>query len=252
MIGEFAAAVSFLTRFPVAGGRALDGRTVARSARWFPLVGLPLGAICAVVLWLSSRIFPPLIAAVIWAGADAALTGALHLDGLADTADGFGGGHTREDILRIMRDHAIGAYGAVALILALLLRVAAVAALDFHARPRHAVVAIVLTPVLGRWAAVLSGAVSESARPDGDSPTRWIGMPELTVATITVAALIAAGMSAASDIVRGPAAWAMVAIASVLWTRLCRRKIGGVTGDTLGAGVVLSECLVLLVFAAAR
>jgi adenosylcobinamide-GDP ribazoletransferase len=253
---EFAAAVSFLTRLPVARGRAFDARQVARSARWFPLVGAMLGGVYAGMLWLCSLVFPALVTGVVLAGVDAVLTGAMHLDGLADTADGFGGGRTREDVLRIMRDHCIGAYGAVALVLALLLRVASVAALvDLHVGSRRAMAAVVLATVLGRWSAVLSGATCDYARPTentgnspGGSPARWMGPAELIVASVCVAVVI----GAMSDFVRGPAAWALVAIASAWWTRSCRRRLGGVTGDTLGAGVELSECLVFLLFVAVR
>jgi adenosylcobinamide-GDP ribazoletransferase len=256
---EFAAAVSFLTRLPIARGQAFDARQVARSARWFPVVGAMLGAIYAAVLWLCSLVFPALVTGVVLACVDAALTGAMHLDGLADTADGFGGGRTREDVLRIMRDHSIGAYGTVALVLELLFKVASVAALvDFHG-PRGAMAAVVLAPVLGRWSAVLSGATCAYARPvdhagnspDG-SPARWMGSTELIIASVCVAAVIAIVMASTSDILLGPAAWALVAIAGVLWAQTCRRRLGGVTGDTLGAGVELSECLVFLLYLAVR
>jgi len=138
-------------------------------------------------------------------------------------------------------------------VLALLLRIMAVTALlGGHSEPRCAIAAIVLAPVLGRWSAVLSGATSRYARATDTSPAVWMGARELIVATITVAAIIAAAIGATSDFVRSLAAGAVVALASALWTRACRRRIGGVTGDTLGAGVELSECLVFLVFAAAR
>jgi cobalamin 5'-phosphate synthase/cobalamin synthase len=230
----------------VARGSLFDGKTVARSARWFPLVGAVLGAIEAGSLWVLAPHLPAAVAAVIVVALDAALTGAMHLDGLADTADGFGGGRSREDVLRIMRDHAIGSYGAVAVVLALALKIAAIAALAGSAR---AVYALALAPALSRWAAVLLGATQPYARPSEDngtgSPTRWIGRTELTVATAT-AALAAAGCG-----LRGAAAWLLAAIVTVLWGRRCARRIGGVTGDTLGVAVVAAECLTLLVFTAA-
>jgi adenosylcobinamide-GDP ribazoletransferase len=252
------AAVSFLTRLPVARGPAFDARDVARSARWFPLVGLILGLVYAAVLWLCSLVFPAFVSAVVLAGVDALLTGAMHLDGLADTADGFGGGRTREDVLRIMRDHAIGAYGAVTLVLVLMLRIAAVSALiDSHGVHR-ALTAVVLAPVLGRWSAVLTGATNPYARADPEgvgSPARWMGRSELIVASITAALVTlvsAAVMGATSDFFRGPVAWLLVAVAGAWWSSRCRRRLGGVTGDTLGAGVELSECLVFLVYVAVR
>jgi cobalamin 5'-phosphate synthase/cobalamin synthase len=241
-----ACAFSFLTRLPVAPGSLFDGKTVARSARWFPLVGAVLGAMEAGALWVLAPRLPAAAAAVIVVALDAALTGAMHLDGLADTADGFGGGRSREDVLRIMRDHAIGSYGAVAVVLALALKIATIAALAGSVR---AIYALVLAPALGRWTAVLLGATQPYARPSEDngtgSPTRWIGRTELAVATV-----IAGGAAAACGL-RGAAAWLLTAIVANLWGRHSARRIGGVTGDTLGVAVMAAECLTLLVFTAA-
>ena len=251
MIGGLAAAVSFLTRVPVGRKAVFDAKDVARSARWFPLVGALLGLISLGALWLLSRLFPPLVVAVLIVAIDAALTGAMHFDGLADTADGFGGGHTREDVLRIMRDHAIGSYGAVALILVIALKIAAIATLAGSTRSFPG---LFLAPVLGRWSTVLLSATQAYARPPRDdtptsvgSPTRLVGRPELIIASVTaVVFAVAAGRWF------GGAGFLLVAVASICWGWRCRRRIGGVTGDTLGAGIEMSECLVLLLFIALR
>jgi len=220
-----------------------DARQVGRSARWFPLVGAILGAISAGALWLALRVFPGLLAAVLVVALQAALTGALHQDGLADTADGFGSGAACDDVLRIMRDHAIGSYGATALVLDLALKVAAISAMSNVPR---VTAALVMAPILGRWSAVLLGATQPYARESG-SPVKFIGRLELAVATITALAI-----AAALDIWRGPVAMAGVAGLMGLWAWRCRRRIGGITGDTIGAGVEFSECLVLLLFVAIR
>jgi cobalamin synthase len=179
---------------------------------------------------------------------DAWLTGAMHYDGLADTADGFGGGLTRDDVLRIMRDHAIGSYGAVAVVLAIALKAAAIASFADLAR---AIPALIAAPALGRWSAVLLSATQPYARPISDdhprsvgSPTRFVGRTELIVATITT--IIIAGLC---GLWRGGLALLLVATFSTFWAWRCRRRIGGVTGDTLGAAIEASACLVLLVFA---
>ena len=238
-----AAALAFQTRLPVARGTAFDAKTVARSARWFPLVGALLGGIYAAAARLLSPVLPAAVAAVLLTALDAALTGALHLDGLADSADGFGGGCTREDVLRIMRDHAIGTYGAVALLLALALRIAALDALIARG---HALPAVFLAPVLGRWTLVLLGATRPYARPpeqDGTgAPARWMGRTELAIATV-----IAASAAAAFGW-RGAAALLFAAAAALVWGWHSTRRIGGITGDTLGAAAVLAESAVLLVF----
>ena len=249
MIADLFAAVAFLTRLPVGGHFGFDAKQVARSQRWFPVVGALLGGIYAGALWLAGPHLPSLVSAVLVVALDAWLTGAMHLDGLADTADGFGGGWSREDALRIMRDHAIGSYGAVAVALAIALKIGAVAALIGSAQ---LVRAIVLAPLLGRWSAVLLSATQPYARPVADdhpksvgSPTRFVGRMELVVATVF--ALVAAALC---DIERGFIACALVAGLAALWAWRCRARIGGITGDTLGACIVASECLVLMLFTA--
>jgi cobalamin 5'-phosphate synthase/cobalamin synthase len=243
------AAFAFLTRLPVWGGRAFGPKEVATSERWFPLVGLVLGAIYAGALWVFGRVFPATICAILLVGLDAWLTGAMHYDGIADSADGFGGGRTREDVLRIMRDHAIGSYGAVALMLTIAIKAAAIA---FLAGKPASWPAILLAPVLGRWAAVLLSASQPYARPpeqDGPlsvgSPTRLVGRAEVAIAT--VAALVVAGVLGIR--LGGPAS-ASVAALTVVWGAYCRRRIGGVTGDTVGAAIEISECAVFLIYSA--
>jgi adenosylcobinamide-GDP ribazoletransferase len=243
LIAQLAAALAFLTRLPVGRGSAFDAKDVGRAARWFPLVGALLGGIYVAALWLLGRLFPTLVASVMIVGIEAAITGGMHFDGVADTADGFGGGRTREDVLRIMRDHAIGAYGAIALILVIGLKVATIAALIDAGRASQA---LLLAPILGRWLAVLLSATERYARGTG-SPTQFVGRTEFIVATV-----IAIAAAVAIDSWRGTVAFALVAIGSGLWGWRCRRRIGGVTGDTLGAGIEAAECLVLLLLLAAR
>lgn len=246
MIAALAAAFGFLTRLPIGRRWEFTAKDVGRGAMWFPLVGAVLGGIGVGALWLSTRVFPSPVSAVILVALDALLTGGMHFDGLADTADGFGGGRTREDVLRIMRDHAVGSYGAIALILAVALKAAAIAALIDRGR---AVSAVLLAPVLGRWAAVLLSATQTYVRQDDGtgSPTRHVGRRELVWASI-----VAVGFAGGFAHWIGAAACALAAAGSAWWAWRCRRKIGGVTGDTLGAAVELSECLVLLLFVGVR
>jgi cobalamin 5'-phosphate synthase/cobalamin synthase len=119
------AAISFLTRLPSGRWISFDAMQVARAAGWFPLIGIVLGGISGLAAALLRGHLPSAIVAVLIVVLDAVLTGALHFDGLADTADGFGGGKDREDVLRIMRDHNIGSYGGTALILLIALKVVA-------------------------------------------------------------------------------------------------------------------------------
>jgi adenosylcobinamide-GDP ribazoletransferase len=247
LIAGLITAVGFLTRLPVGAGSARDAKAIARSARWFPLVGALLGGIYCGAFALLARVFPPLLTAVIIVIIDAWITGAMHFDGLADTADGFGGGRTREDVLRIMRDHAIGAYGAVAIGLTLALKIAAIVALAGFVDRRGALAGLLLAPVLGRWSAVALGATQSYARPGEDdpgsvgSPTRFMGRMELVFATV-----VALGIAVTVSRWRGVAAMALVAAVAMVWGWWCRWRIGGVTGDTLGAGIEISECVVLM------
>ena len=233
------AAVAFLTRIPV--GRWVDcGREdVARSAAWFPFVGALLGGIECLAAWLLRPQLPAAVTAVLLVALDVLLTGALHYDGLADSADGFGGGKDRDDILRIMRDHCIGSYGGVALALAGGMKIAALTALlGGSAWPR----AVIAAPLLGRWAILLLSAALPYARATA-SVVVGMGRKALAWGTLLTALALAAG--------RDPRLWfaaVVVVLVAALLGLYCRRRIGGITGDTLGAAAELGEIAVLLVF----
>jgi adenosylcobinamide-GDP ribazoletransferase len=234
------AAIGLLTRVPVPA--AADAETAGRAMRWFPLAGALIGAIYAGVAWLGMLRLPALLVAVLVTITEAVLTGALHMDGLADTADGFGGGKTREDILRIMRDPSIGSYGAVALVLLVVFKIAAIAALLGR---RAAPLYLVLAAALGRWTAAPLSRFLPYARPSQAAPV-FVGNVELiwstlfAVAIVTVAATVIGGRQALS-------CFAAAGAATAGFGAFCHRKIGGITGDTLGAAIEISECLVLLV-----
>lgn len=234
---SLAAAVAFLTRIPVPSAAAHGAGDVGKGARWFPLVGALLGGIYAAMLHLLSPALPPSVLAVLIVLAEALLTGALHMDALADTADGFGGGRSREDILRIMRDHSIGSYGATALILLAALKITTIAAL---AQRPHAIPYLVLAPVLGRWSILPLSRFLPYAR-ESAAVANHIGTLELVWGSA-----LAAGAAALAGPWHGFACWALAAVLTALFGRFCFRRIGGITGDTLGANVQISECVVLL------
>src|SRR5262249_50558363 len=151
-------AIAFLTRVPVP--LAFDAVDIGRASLAFPLVGAGLGA-ASFGLALTLARLPAGVVAVLLVAFSALLTGGLHLDGLADSAGGFGGGRSREHALEIMRDHSIGAFGATALGLLLLLKVAALASLGASWRP------LLLAPILARWASVPLSAALPNARGSG-------------------------------------------------------------------------------------
>lgn len=231
------AAIAFMTRVPVP--LAFTREEVGRAAGWFPLVGAMLGVAYAGLALLIGTHLPFGITAVLLVALEALATGALHFDGMADTADGFGGGRTREDVLRIMRDHCIGSYGGTALILTIALKAAA-----YHALlgTGSAVVALILAPALGRWTILPLSLFLPYAR-ESASVAQAIGKGTALWGTFWAVALVTLARSP-----QALAAAAAVLVVTFLFGRYCRRQIGGFTGDTLGANVQLSEITVLLAF----
>ncbi len=244
---EFTAAIAFLTRFPVAGNLRLTARDVGRSTVFFPLIGAGIGVVQAVVLLFFQTAaradsFRSVLAAIVIVVVYVFATGALHLDGLADMADGFGGARDKERTLEIMRDSLIGSYGATALILILLLKTTAIAALIFE---RRAIEFLIFAPAAARWASVPLGKFMNYARKNGglgQSITDFVGWRELIGATAFVLILI----FLSANRIGTAALFAIVVLATVVNAVLCQRKIGGVTGDTLGANTEICETAVFV------
>jgi cobalamin 5'-phosphate synthase/cobalamin synthase len=228
-----------MTRIPVGRFSASDAVSVGHSAGWFPLVGLLLGAFGSLAAASLKDYLPFTVVAVLLVLLDALVTGALHYDGLADTADAFGAGRNREDVLRIMRDHAIGSYGGVALVVLIALKVTAYSAL---LKQPNWIPALTLAPALGRWSILLLTAALPYARPSA-SVVEDMGRRALLWGTVVVAAALGAARSG-----RACAAAAAVVAVSACFGFYCRRRIGGITGDTLGASVQLCESAALLTF----
>jgi adenosylcobinamide-GDP ribazoletransferase len=223
----FAVAVGFLTRVPVRV-RVRGPAELAPSVPWFPVVGGLVGAAAGAVYVGAALALPPLAAASVAVGAEVLLTGAFHEDGLGDTADGLVGAHGGRDALRIMRDPRLGSFGVVAVVLALVARVAAVGSLAGWA----AVAALGAAGGLSRAAAAVVVGSNPVASEQGLGVS-YAG--ELRRGQVTAAAVVGAGLGAA---LLGP--WAAAAILvptpgilGIVW--LARRRIGGITGDVLGA-----------------
>lgn len=241
----FLAAVSFLTRVPLPRRFVSTVADVGRSARWFALIGALIGSVYWFAMWALSPLLPAMVVAVLIMVLEALLTGAIHLDGLADMADGFGGGSSREDVLRIMRDHAIGAYGATALALAILLKVTAIAALIDRQRAGPY---LVLSPTLGRWSTVMLSYLLPYARCselEGRRPEGSV-VEHVTWREIAIATAISLVIVGCLDPWRGVLIWLIVIAISGIFALVCRRRIGGLTGDTLGANLEICEAAVFL------
>ncbi len=241
---RYLVAQQFLTRLPTPDWIEYEQGGLARAARYFPLVGLAVGVIAALIWMILAPILPAPVAAGLAIGVMIIVTGALHEDGFADCCDGLGGGASREKALEIMRDSQIGAYGAIGLIGAIGIRWTALSSFEVA----EGIVALGLAPVLGRGAMVVLLTFGTYARSDGAARDVQDGVtrPELTMALALCAIL-----AFASAGVAGLLAAMAVLIAAVLWLRWLTFRLGGYTGDGLGAAEQISQVITMLVLSAA-
>lgn len=243
-MGSLILAVRFLTVVPVPGRETQGVSALGRAAWWFPVVGLFLGAGLAGALLVLHALFPPLVAAALLVTVWKAVTGGIHLDGLADSLDGLAGRDPARR-LAIMRDSRIGVFGAVGLVLCLFLAVTALADLSGSVRTRL----LMLAPVVGRAAPLLVGGWLRLA-----TPGEGLGAAFVAGLSRWAGPLSGLGGLALGGALLGPwgvviavAAWS----AALLWAGFAARRLGGLTGDLLGAVVELAELGVLLAGAAA-
>jgi adenosylcobinamide-GDP ribazoletransferase len=240
-IVDLAASVAFCTRLPLANLAQVAEGDIARASWAMPVAGALVGAVAALVYAIAmSLALPPTVAATLAIAAGMALTGAMHEDGLADTADAMGG-TSRDRKLEIMYDSRLGTYGASALVLSILLRWAALASL---ARPAAVALALIAAHTAARATLPAVMAVVPPARSDGLAAS--FGAPPREVAA--VAALIGAlALVLCLGFAPGLLAVGLLGAASVAVARLSLNAIGGQTGDVLGALEQAGELLVLLV-----
>ncbi|MCL4503574.1 MAG: adenosylcobinamide-GDP ribazoletransferase [Deltaproteobacteria bacterium] len=235
----FPLALTFLTKIPWPRPVVAGPEDLARSLFWFPWVGGILGLIFLGSWSLLLKVLPIPAAAALLVSLNVWITGGLHLDGLADTMDGLGGGHDPETRRRIMKDSRVGTFGVLALILVLLLKfVFFLAAADRGWRYEF-----ILFPVLSRWGMVYLAYLSDYARPEG-------GLGQAM--TTGVSPRVAAGASISAAILavlllgfKGLGLWAIAGALVWLGSRYFRKSLGGVTGDVLGAANEILEAAVL-------
>jgi adenosylcobinamide-GDP ribazoletransferase len=240
MNSTFPLALTFLTKLPWPWRGPADEAALARSLFWFPWVGAILG----LGFWGAwaglHRLLPAPAAAAFLLVLTVWITGGLHLDGLADTADGLGGGATPADALRIMKDSRVGAFGVLSLILALILKFSLFLAIA--AQP-GATKALLLYPVLSRWGMVLLAFLSPYARAEGglgQAMTQGVSPRLLSWASLS-AGILSVLILGVPGLVLFAAAGALVWLGSLY----CRHRLGGITGDVLGAANEILEVLVL-------
>lgn len=230
-------ATQFLTRIPVPVGDAYTEERFANSVKHYPLIGILIGCIAAGTYWLASQLFPVAIAVVLSTALTILATGAFHEDGLADTFDGIGGGTTRERALEIMKDSRIGTYGTSALLLALATKVSTVSHLG-----ELTIIALIAAHSASRLSAVLVIAMSDYVRFEGKAKpvARSVNVAGIIWATATAAAVcycfVAQGQI--KPLLGGIAG---LGAGHLLSRALFERKLGGYTGDCLGAVQQLSE-----------
>jgi len=248
---DWALCLRFYTRLHWGDAPAVEMAGFAEGLRALPLAGAAIGAIGALALALSRALgLSPLLVAALGVAALVLVTGGLHEDGLADVADGFGGGATRERKLEIMRDSRIGTYGALALGLSLLLRVFALAELAERSTLLSAA-AMIATGALSRTAGLAPLLMLTPARPGG----LGAAMPSPSSRALAKAAALAALLSLGPALCGAPLGQVLVGdlaagLAAVLVARLAERQIGGYTGDVLGAAQQAAEIAAVLALSA--
>lgn len=244
LLSELHLAATFLTRVPLPDCGLLPPGSLARSMRVFPLVGAGIGLGAGLVFALAHAVLPPLAAALVAVLAGVLLTGALHEDGLADTADGLGARGGRDQRLAVMRDSRSGAYGVLALVFSIGLRAAALAAAPSALAGLGALVAA------AAWSRALIPAAMQIMPPArADGLGAGAGLPDSTIAATAAMlgiALALAGLGLAAPL-------AVLAALAAAWgvVVLARRQLGGFTGDVLGAIQQCAEAAMLLAAAGA-
>lgn len=240
-------AVQFLTRIPVPSFNHYDPQWLHQSSRHFPAVGLLVGVLCAVVFWLASLLFSPVVAAVASTVFGIKLTGAFHEDGLADSCDGLGGGLTRERTLTIMKDSRLGTYGVLGLVSALLLKITLLATMPVPVAIMSLIIAHSASRLLcvSLIALLPYGGELEHAKAKPMAQQLTVRQALFASVWVIVAILIVIVLLPSAvqliSIWQAILALLLAVIATDYMRRLLLRRLNGYTGDGLGATQQLSE-----------
>ena len=237
---EFLLAVQFLTKIPITIHSSVEEKNMARAMAYFPIVGLLLGALAAAIHYLLSFVITAATSDLMTIAFLVIITGNLHGDGLMDSADGLFSGRPREGILTIMKDSRVGSHGVIAGSLALLAKFVLLGQLPLASKEW----ALVLVLALGRWAQVYAATIYPYARTGGGtgSFTENVKARELFWASLTVLVPIILSLGWQGSILAGS-----VLIGTVGLAHYMAGKIGGITGDILGALNEWTEVLTLLI-----
>lgn len=237
-LATFFTALQFLTRLPSIMPDAYSPKRMTASVRYYPLVGALVGGLSALLFVVADFVLPHLIAVILAVAGGLLMTGAFHEDGLADAMDGVGGGVSREHALAIMKDSRIGAYGALALIVAIALKIAALAVMT----PAMLCLALVTAHGLSRLSSVVVIASSRYVRDEGAAKPVADGVSPmaLIIAGATGFIILSVGLFFQPVAVLASAVMGLI-IGHIAMRFFYERKLGGYTGDALGAVQQASE-----------
>ncbi|GKU26751.1 adenosylcobinamide-GDP ribazoletransferase [Clostridium folliculivorans] len=239
---KFILIIQFMTRIPINLSLEVKREDFADAVRYFPLVGLIIGAIDLFVYIITSKVFHGMLPAVFAMISHIIVTGGLHLDGLSDTADGIFSGRSKDKILEIMKDSRVGTFGVLALIALMLLKFAAIQELS----KVNIYSVLLISPVISRTLATLLMYKRRYARQKEGLGDLFIGK----ISTLTFSIALALGLIITLAV--GRTYGLIVIIVGYIFTILFRlyieKRLDGITGDILGASVELNEVLVLIVF----
>jgi len=238
---SFLIALGFLTKIPVLRKISVKERDLGKSMVWFPLVGLLLGLILSLANTALQPFLPPRLLNLVLILVLTLLTGAIHLDGLADTMDGLcSKSRKKEEILKIMRDSRIGTMGVIAILISILFKYEALNAVPAYLKG----IALILICSISRWSHVFCSYFSKYARPDkglGKPFIGNVGKKQFVLSTImiTFIALLTWRIKAVLIL-------CLVTLLALIMMRYIKSRIGGLTGDTIGAISEVVEMLVLM------
>ena len=245
---SFLSALRFLTVFRIPGGRIETATDMGRSTVWFPVVGLIIGGILALFNWIFSRFLPTAVTSALTIVLLVIITGAMHLDGFADTCDGLAGNKPAEERWKVMHDSRAGAFGVTGLILLLLVKFVLLNSIP----QTNIVPVLVVMPVIGRWTMVYAIVMYPYARNEGLGKAFKDGV---TRSRLVIATMITLGISIFlawwADLdyyyLVGFGIMVIISLTIITISEYFRRKFAGLTGDTYGAINELAETGVLLI-----
>ena len=235
---RFLIALQFLTIIPFNIKRKIEEKDFGRSLIYFPIVGFLIGLFLAAIAYISAFL-PPLVIGILILVTWTVITGGIHLDGFADTCDGFYGNRHKEDVLKIMRDSRIGTMGATGIMMLLLFKFAILSSI----RSDDLWKVLIITVVFARWSQVFACSTSEYAREEGKAKyfLKYAKKTDMFIGALFIVILNWFLMG-----VKGIILFALLLATIFSFIQYVKRKIGGMTGDTIGATNEIAEASALL------